>query len=444
MSDQGLATYLNENMLPYPFCPGCGHGPILDQLNQALVKLQLDPRQVVLVSDIGCCGLSDRFFNTNAFHGLHGRSVTYASGIKLANPSMKPIVLVGDGGCGIGGHHLINAARRNIGVTVLVFNNLNYGMTGGEHSVTTPFGGVTSTTRGGNLERPLDIAATVAINGASFVARTTSFDKQLSELIVRAISNDGFSLIDIWELCTSYYVPNNRFSRKALEATMAELNLASGILKDETQPEYSSMLRARAEEFSGELAMAPKPMETQFGHALPRKMSFIFAGAAGTRVGTTASAFCRAAVLSGLWATMRQDYPVTVKTGHSVAEVILSVEEILFTGIEAPDVLVILSPEGLKKVQPEISRLDTKTIVYKHAQLPTVETPGRNMELDFSQAGKHAMRKEFWPIMAVGEVIRDLGILELEALREALKMQPAFAEANLVAVEAGKGSSRLV
>jgi Pyruvate/2-oxoacid:ferredoxin oxidoreductase gamma subunit len=141
---------------------------------------------------------------------------------------------------------------------------------------------------------------------------------------------------------------------------------------------------------------------------------------------------------------MRQDYPVTVKTGHSVAEVILSVEEILFTGIEAPDVLVILSPEGLKKVQPEISRLDTKTIVYKHAQLPTVETPGRNMELDFSQAGKHAMRKEFWPIMAVGEVIRDLGILELEALREALKMQPAFAEANLVAVEAGKGSSRLV
>ena len=442
MSDQGLATYLNESMLPYPFCPGCGHGPILDQLNKALVELQLDPRKMVIVTDIGCCGLSDRFFNTNAFHGLHGRSVTYASGIKLANPDMKPIVLIGDGGCGIGGHHLINAARRNIGVTVLVFNNLNYGMTGGEHSVTTPMGGVTSTTRQGNLERPLDIASTVALNGASFVARTTSFDKQLSDLIVRAIRNEGFSLIDIWELCTSYYVPFNRFSRKSLEATMTELNLASGVLKDETRPEYSRTLQERAKERSGEPAMPPVPLEPSFSHALPRRMSFVFAGAAGTRVGTAASAFCRAAVLSGLWASMRQDYPVTVKTGHSVAEVILSTEEIFFTGIEAPDVVVILSPEGLKKAQTRLPSLGSEAVVYTHATLAPIEVPGRKMELDFSQAGKHAMRKEFWPIMAVGEVLRDLGILELDALCEALKMQPAYAEANLAAVEAGRGAAR--
>ena len=92
MSDQGLATYLNEEMLPYPFCPGCGHGPILDQLNEALVELQLDPRRVVIVTDIGCCGLSDRFFDTNAFHGLHGRSVTYASGIKLASGSVRVVI----------------------------------------------------------------------------------------------------------------------------------------------------------------------------------------------------------------------------------------------------------------------------------------------------------------------------------------------------------------
>ncbi|MCC6408588.1 MAG: 2-oxoglutarate synthase, partial [Planctomycetes bacterium] len=164
-----LSSYRNDT--PYPFCPGCGHGPILDHLNAALVKLALDPRQIVLVSDIGCSGLSDQYFATSAFHGLHGRSITYATGIKLARPDLKVIVVMGDGGTGIGGAHLLSAARRNIGVTVLVFNNFNFGMTGGQHSTTTPPGAVTSTTPGGNLERPLDICATVAANGAGFVWR---------------------------------------------------------------------------------------------------------------------------------------------------------------------------------------------------------------------------------------------------------------------------------
>ena len=152
-----LSTYRNES--PYPFCPGCGHGSILDHLNAALLELELDPRQVVLVSDIGCAGLSDQYFSTNAFHGLHGRSVTYACGIKLARQDLHVVVLMGDGGTGIGGTHLLNAARRNIGVTVLVFNNMNFGMTGGQHSSTTPFGAATSTTPDGNLEAPLDICA---------------------------------------------------------------------------------------------------------------------------------------------------------------------------------------------------------------------------------------------------------------------------------------------
>ena len=132
------AKYIDEARLPYFFCPGCGHGRIIDALNAALIKLELDPREIVIVTDIGCVGLSDKYFVTNTLHGLHGRSLTYATGVKLANPDLKVIVLIGDGGCGIGGHHLLNAARRNIGVTTLVFNNLNYGMTGGEHSVSTP------------------------------------------------------------------------------------------------------------------------------------------------------------------------------------------------------------------------------------------------------------------------------------------------------------------
>ncbi len=140
-----LSSYRNDT--PYPFCPGCGHGPILDHLNKALVKAAIDPAKVVLVSDIGCSGLSDQYFATHAFHGLHGRSLTYATGIKLARPELTVIVVIGDGGTGIGGTHLLQAARRNIGITVLVFDNFNFGMTGGQHSTTTPPGAVTSRRR---------------------------------------------------------------------------------------------------------------------------------------------------------------------------------------------------------------------------------------------------------------------------------------------------------
>ena len=164
-----LASYRND--LPYPFCPGCGHSGILDALNAALVRRGTDPAKVVIVSDIGCSGLSDQYFATSAFHGLHGRSITYATGIKLARPDLDVVVAMGDGGTGIGGAHLLNAARRNIGITVLLFNNFNFGMTGGQHSTTTPTGAFTSTTSSGNLERPLDVCATVAVNGAGYVWR---------------------------------------------------------------------------------------------------------------------------------------------------------------------------------------------------------------------------------------------------------------------------------
>ncbi|MBN1641032.1 MAG: 2-oxoacid:ferredoxin oxidoreductase subunit beta, partial [Anaerolineae bacterium] len=119
MSGAKRHTYLDESAGAFPFCPGCGHSTVLKALDQALVATQWDPTSIVLVTDIGCIGLSDRYFQTNAFHGLHGRSITYATGIKLANPDLHVIVLIGDGGCGIGGNHLINAARRNVGITVL-------------------------------------------------------------------------------------------------------------------------------------------------------------------------------------------------------------------------------------------------------------------------------------------------------------------------------------
>jgi pyruvate/2-oxoacid:ferredoxin oxidoreductase beta subunit/Pyruvate/2-oxoacid:ferredoxin oxidoreductase gamma subunit len=430
-------TYLDAEQLPYSFCPGCGHGTILDHLNKALVKLSLDPKKVVIITDIGCAGLSDRYFMTNSFHGLHGRSITYATGVKLANPELKVIVLIGDGGCGIGGHHLLNAARRNIGVTVLVFNNFNYGMTGGEHSVTTPQGSITSTTRLGQLEQPLDICGTTAINGASFVARTTSFDKAASNLIALAIQNDGFSIVDIWELCTAHYVPNNRFSKKALLETLENLEFPTGILVNERKPEFSTAYKEANAVIFGQTALPARPILPKYPNNLDDQKEIILAGAAGAKISSAASVFGHGAVLSGLWASQRDDYPVTVKSGHSISELIISPRVIRFTSVMKPNLMMILFPEGFAKVQDRISRLTEKDILLISADLPDVITPARVIAVDFKKIGVWGRKKEYRAIVALSAVLKTYRFFPLDAFREAITMVPRFAQDNLAAMQAG-------
>jgi Pyruvate/2-oxoacid:ferredoxin oxidoreductase gamma subunit len=410
---------------------------ISDQLDAALVKLQLDPHKVVIVTDIGCSGLADKYFTTNTLHGLHGRSVTYATGIKLANPELKVIVLMGDGGCGIGGHHLINAARRNIGVTVVVFNNFNYGMTGGEHSVTTPPGGITSSTPLGQLEQPMDICQTVAVNGASFVARSTSFDKGLSDLLAAAILNEGFSLLDIWELCTAYYVPNNRFSKAMLEKTLEQLNFPVGVMHQAARLEYSLAYRQSVAGEKGKPAMPARPILAKYSSGLQRRLEIIIAGAAGKKINSAANLVVRGAVLSGLWATQRNDYPVTVKSGHSVSEVILAPQQIGYTGIPQPDVLLVLFKEGLGVVRPQLEAMTNDAVVYANSELLPLETRAMVIPINFKQA--EGVKKENWAIAVLARMLKEMEAYPLEALKEAASGRAEFAEDNLKAIEAGEG-----
>ncbi len=416
--------YIDEARLPYPFCPGCGHGRILDALDAALGRLGRDPRQVVIVTDIGCVGLSDQYFVTNGFHGLHGRSVTYATGIKLANPELTVVVLIGDGGCGIGGHHLIHAARRNVGVTVLVFNNFNFGMTGGEHSVLTPLGSVTATTRDGNLEFPMDVAATMAVNGAAFVARTTSFDPALTDLIYEALSTDGFSLLDIWELCTAYFVPNNHFSRKLLEQTLARSGMQAGVVARRQRPEYSRAVR-QAPGAVGQADSRPgagiRALEPKFASPLRRRCSVVIAGAAGQKVRSTATLLGRSAVLSGLFATQRDDYPVTIMTGHSISELVLSPEPIGYTGIPVPDVMIVLAPEGAGKVTRQLAGMGPDGRVYVEASLHArvaQATRAQVVPLQGERLGRRSVA-----LAAVAAVAEREGWVSVEALLEACELE---------------------
>jgi len=431
-----LATY--RNALPYPFCPGCGHGPILDRLDEALVLLDLDPARVVLVSDIGCAGLSDQYFATSAFHGLHGRSITYASGIKLARPELEVIVLMGDGGTGIGGAHLLSAARRNLGITVVVFNNFNYGMTGGQHSATTPPAAVTSTTPTGNLERPLDLCATVAANGAAYAWRGTSFDADLAERIAEAVRTPGFALVDVWELCTAHFVPNNRASKRTLGEMLEGLGFATGPVARREVPEYGAAYRAAA---AGAAAvpssLAPAWLQPRFPSSLDRRFGLVVAGAAGGRVRSAARLLARAAVLSGLWAAQRDDYPVTVKTGHSVSELVLSPEPIERAGVESPDAVLVLAEEGRRKVAGRAATLSAAGTLVTLPGLAAIETPARRRPLDPSAAATRFAKADL-SLVAVAATAVELGLVPPEALEEAARQATGGpAESALAAVRAG-------
>ena len=431
-----LSTYKNER--PLPFCPGCGHTLILNHLDKALTKLQIPPTQTVIVTDIGCVGLSDQYFVTNAFHGLHGRSVAYATGIKLANPDLHVIVLMGDGGAGIGGTHLLNAARRNIGITVLVFNNFNFGMTGGEHSVTTPHGAITASTRRGNPEYPMDICASVGENGAGYVYRGTSFDKDLPDRIAEAIQYEGFALLDIWELCTAYFSPWNDFGRKEMLGMVDALGLETGLLYYREVHEYAHYVRKLGAEAAGQPVLPIKPIEPTFPNRVERKFHLVLAGSAGAKVRSAGKLVGFAGVLSGLWASQRDDYPTTVKSGHSISEIILSPEEIRYTGVAKPDALVLISEDGLKKSGRHLARMTEDDVLFTIPQFGGVETRARKVILDPKQAGVRITRTNL-ALLLTAAALRHLDLFPIEAMEEAVRrFQTRFADQNLPIIAASQ------
>jgi 2-oxoglutarate ferredoxin oxidoreductase subunit beta len=315
---------------------------------------------------------------------------------------------------------------------VLVFNNFNFGMTGGEHSVTTPPGGVTATTRRGNLERPLDICATVAANGAGYVWRGTAFDKDLPEVIAAAAHSESFALLDIWELCTAYYVPNNEFSRKALTATREALGMPAGLLHREERPEYARAHREVAGAPAGKLPLRPSPLPALFASSLERPFRLVLAGSAGGKVRSTARMIGEAAVLSGLWAAQQDDYPVTVQTGHSISELILSPREILFTGIARPDALVLISEDGREAAGGYLGALTEGSWLFTTSEFAGIETRARKVAFDFAAAGIRAGRRDLALLMA-GAALRALDLFPIEACEEAIRrgQRKASAEENL-------------
>ncbi|MBR0208328.1 MAG: 2-oxoacid:ferredoxin oxidoreductase subunit beta [Oscillospiraceae bacterium] len=210
--------YMRIDHLPQIWCPGCGNGVIMRDVAVAIDELIHDEERpvnredIVIVSGIGCSSRAAGYLDFNSIHTTHGRAIAFASGIKMANPKLHVIVLTGDGDCSaIGGNHLIHAARRNLGLTVICFNNDIYGMTGGQYSPTTPHGDKATTAPYGNVDRPFDIANLASGAGASFSARGDVYHaRETIDIIKQAILHKGFSLVDIYSICPTYYGRKNK------------------------------------------------------------------------------------------------------------------------------------------------------------------------------------------------------------------------------------------
>jgi len=201
--------YLREEALPSPFCPGCGNGTQINAFLKAVKDLgHEDFSGFAFVSGIGCgAWIPSPHFRADTLHTTHGRAVAFATGLKMANPDLKVVVISGDGDLAtIGGNHLIHAARRNVDMTVICSNNYNYGMTGGQVSATTFTGDTTSTTPYGNPERPFDLSRPVAAAGANYVARwTTAHPNQAARAIRTALQRRGFTFIEMLSQCPTAY-----------------------------------------------------------------------------------------------------------------------------------------------------------------------------------------------------------------------------------------------
>jgi len=256
---QDYEKYLRIEKFPLIFCPGCGDGIVLKAILRAVDRIGLERDEICMVSGIGCSSRTPGYVDVNTLHTTHGRALTFATGVKMARPDLKVIVVTGDGDAtAIGGNHFIHAARRNIDLTVVLYNNWIYGMTGGQVSPATPTGELASTAPYGSIEPNFDIAALAAGAGASFVAReTVAKPLLLDRMIEKAIQKKGFSLVEVMTPCPTAYgrrnkagngvdmvhflqehaVPKARADRMTPEER--EKVIVTGILVDRDLPEYT-------------------------------------------------------------------------------------------------------------------------------------------------------------------------------------------------------------
>ncbi len=412
-----MDSLLNKDRPP-AFCPGCSHDNILNSLDKTFQNMGLRGNQIAMVSDIGCSGLFDTFFRTHALHGLHGRALTYAGGLKLARPDLNVIVTMGDGGLGIGGAHLLAACRRNLNLTLLVLNNFNFGMTGGQFSATTPPEAMVGSGFLNRLERPIDVAQVALAAGAPFAVRSSAYQKDLPELIEQAIQYKGFSVVDIWGICPGRYLKRNKLNPKMIKDALNRLEPINNPVSQNIRTEYRQSYREYAARQQPD--SPPAGIEALFNPPQSGRQEVVILGAAGQRILTAGEILGIAGLYAGLNMTQKNEYNITVLRGLSISELILSPEEIDYTGITKPSSVIVLSSEGVDRRKSLFDQLDHNTIVIQAGGVEIPSTNGRIVTIDFKERG---IKKTDWALAALAILANMNHVLSLEMLDAALKIR---------------------
>jgi len=206
-----VTDYVRKRFFPHLWCPGCGHGIVLNALLRAVESLGLSKNDIVMVSGIGCSARISGYVDFHTLHTLHGRALAFATGIKMSKPDVKVLVPMGDGDAlAIGGNHFIHAARRNIDLTAIVLNNRIYGMTGGQFSPLSGCAVNATTAPFSSIDNAFDVVALATAAGATFVARTTTYHvTELEKLLKQAIGHRGFSVVEVFSQCPTYFGRKN-------------------------------------------------------------------------------------------------------------------------------------------------------------------------------------------------------------------------------------------
>ena len=403
---------------PPVLCPGCAHERITHSLDKAFQNMGLAGHQIVLVSDIGCSGLFDTFFHTHALHGLHGRALTYAAGLKMARPELNVVVTMGDGGQGIGGAHLLAACRRNLNLTLLILNNFNFGMTGGQFSATTPPEARLSSGFLSALERPLDIGEVARSAGAPYVRRCSGYQENLPEQIQDAIEYDGFALMDIWGICPGRYTKKNRMTPKMIDDALAQRPPLDGIVPENVRPEYGQHYRRLAAD--QKKVSAPAVIDSRFKAPQTSRQEIILLGSAGQRIITAGELLCIAGLAAGMNTTQKNEYNITVLRGPSISELILSPQEIDFTGIETPNVVVALDQEGVDRRQHLFQHLAKEALIIQIKGVSVPATKARIHPVDLKAKG---IKRTDWALASLAVLAGLKQIITPQMLEAALTLR---------------------
>jgi 2-oxoglutarate/2-oxoacid ferredoxin oxidoreductase subunit beta len=454
---EDLHRYLRTELMPGVWCPGCGHGNVLRGIATALDRLHRNLDGVVCVGGIGCAGRSPFYLNTSAMHTTHGRALAFATGLKTARPDLTVLVTMGDGdAAAIGGNHFIHACRRNLDLTAIIYNNGTYGMTGGQQAPTTPAGMRSTTTPLGSIEPPFDISELARAAGASYVARTTTFDfEELPVYIAEAIAHPGFAVVEVLTQCPTYF---GRLNHLGDPATMLDYErdltfpvepmtreqvagqLAVGRFRQEIQPEYTSRYAALCDRARAAAEIEPAaaddgaPSETRTLARDPYQVRF--SGEGGQGVILAGVLLADAACVEGLRAVHTQSYGPEARGGACKSEVVLSTEAIAFPEVDQPDAVVCLSAEAMRTYP--VSSPGNLRLVEERACLG--EPPGEHdIVLPMVRTAVEAGGELAVNVVALGALAALTGITSREAILTALRrrVRPDALSLNQRALEAG-------